>query len=303
MIRNVIGSLIALIGAAAAVWSPFRPWYDGRHGEDIRVADLFSGFNGISGAGADVMRSLLLPMLVGALLTLLGIVLRSRLLVTLAGLVVLGFTVLWMVRQGQAAGGLTAGSGGRGLGVGVAAAVGGGILLLLAALMMSGRRGVRARKRRREEEQDYEPAPYGGPDDRYAYEGGAPYPYEGGAPYPYEGEPRGGPYAYGERGSPYAYGEQPPGPGPHTGHPDVPYGGPGPLGGAHQEPWPPTHDGTTPPAGTPHIAPQEPRQDGPPPDGPHRDEPAPPTQPLPRIPGDERQQGRDRPPEERPEER
>ncbi|MGI5469354.1 hypothetical protein [Streptomyces sp. CA-132043] len=286
VVRNVIGSLIALIGAAAAVWSPFRPWYDGRHGEDFRVADLF---NGITGTGADVMRSLLLPMLAGAVLTLLGVLLRSRLLVTLAGLVVLGFTVLWMVRQGQAAGSLTAGSGGRGLGVGVAAAVGGGILLLLGALMMSGRRRVRARRRRRRDEQDYGPAPYGEPEGRYAYEGGTPAPYEGGAPPPYEGEPRGGPYAYGE----------PPGPGPYTGHPDVPYGGPGPLGGAHQEPWPPTHDGTTPPAGTPRAVPQEPRPDGPPPDGPYRDEPAGPTQRLPRIPGDERQQGRDRPPEER----
>ncbi|MEU7485614.1 hypothetical protein [Streptomyces sp. NPDC042319] len=297
MIRNVIGSLIALIGAAAAVWSPFRPWYDGRHGEDFRVADLF---NGITGTGADVMRSLVLPMLAGAVLTLLGVLLRSRLLVTLAGLVVLGFTVLWMVRQGQAAGSLTAGSGGRGLGVGVAAAAGGGILLLLGAVMMSGRRGVRARRRRMRDERDYEPAPYGEPEGRYAYEGGAPAPYgaaapyEGGAPPPYEGEPQGGPYAYGEP----PYGE-PPGPGPHTGHPDVPYGGPGPLGGAHREPWPPTHDGTTPPAGTPRAVPQEPRPDGPPPEGPYRDEPAGPTQRLPRIPGDQGQQGRDRPPEER----
>ncbi|WP_078888775.1 hypothetical protein [Streptomyces sclerotialus] len=282
MIRNVIGSLIALIGAAAAVWSPFRPWYDGRHGEDFRVADLFSG---TLGTGADVMRSLLLPMLVAALVTLIGVVLRSRLLVTLAGLVVLGFTVLWMVRQGQAAGSLTAGNGGRGLGVGVAAALGGGILLLLGALMMSGRRGVRARKRRRAQEREYEAAPYGGePDGPYAYEGDGRYAYEGDAPYPYEGAPQGGPYAYGEQ----------PGPGPHTGHPDVPYGGPGPLGGgASREPWPPTHDGTTPPAGTPTVAPQEPYGDG----G-QRARPAEPTQPLPRVLGD-RQQGHDRPPEER----
>ncbi|MER7397093.1 hypothetical protein ABT381_16485 [Streptomyces sp. NPDC000151] len=280
MVRNVIGSLIALIGAAAAVWSPFRPWYDGRHGADIRIADLF---NGITGSGADVMRSLLLPMLVAAVLTLIGVVLRSRLTVTLAGLVVLGFTILWMVRQGQAAGSLTAGNGGRGLGLGVAVALGGGVLLLLAALLMSGRRAVRARRRRkaRERDEEYAPAPYGAePDDRYAYEG-----EPGGAPYAYEGQPDQPPYA--------------------ATQPDVPYGGPRPdtpyeqqpvqqpvqwpgaggssAAGPAQEPWPAaTHDGTTPPAGTPTAAPADP------------------TQPLPRIHGDqETQPGQGRPPEER----
>ncbi|MGW3623763.1 hypothetical protein [Streptomyces sp. NPDC000880] len=43
MTRNIIGSFLALVGAAAAVWSPFRGWYDGRHGRDYRVQDLFNG--------------------------------------------------------------------------------------------------------------------------------------------------------------------------------------------------------------------------------------------------------------------
>ncbi|MFH8567127.1 hypothetical protein [Streptomyces sp. NPDC017993] len=136
MVRNVLGGLVALIGAAAAVWSPFRPWYDGRHGSDIRIDDLFGG---ITGDSAELFGSLLLPMLFAAVLTLIGVMLRARLMVALAGVVVLGFTVLWMVRQGQAAGELTAGTDG-GLGVGAASALGGGALLLLAALIMRGRR-------------------------------------------------------------------------------------------------------------------------------------------------------------------
>ncbi|WP_234430925.1 hypothetical protein [Streptomyces sp. NRRL F-4489] len=135
MVRNVLGSLIALIGAAAAVWSPFRPWYDGRQGSDIRIEDLFGG---LTGSGATLFGSLLLPMAFAGLLALVGVVLRSRLLITLAGLVVLGFTILWMVRQGQSAGELTAGA--RGLGVGAASALGGGALLILGALIMRGRR-------------------------------------------------------------------------------------------------------------------------------------------------------------------
>ncbi|MFF0476716.1 hypothetical protein [Streptomyces sp. NPDC004284] len=137
MIRNIVGSVLALAGATAAVWSPFRAWYDGRHGRDYAIGELFTG---ITDAKADVVGSILLPFAFAALVTLVGVLLRSRLLVALAGLVVLGFTILWMVRVGQAEGGLTVDGAGTGLGDGVANALGGGILLLLGALVMSGRR-------------------------------------------------------------------------------------------------------------------------------------------------------------------
>ncbi|MFE5588758.1 hypothetical protein [Streptomyces sp. NPDC056549] len=136
MIRNIAGSVLALAGATAAVWSPFRAWYDGRHGRDYAVGDLFTG---ITDAKSDVLGSILLPFAFAALITLVGVVLRSRLLVALAGLVVLGFTILWMVRVGQAEGSLAVGPDGAGLGDGVANALGGGVLLLLGALVMSGR--------------------------------------------------------------------------------------------------------------------------------------------------------------------
>ncbi|MFG1809040.1 hypothetical protein [Streptomyces sp. NPDC049040] len=140
MLRNILGSLIALIGAALAVWSPFRIWYGGRHGSDIRVHDLFTGV-GAGPADAALLGSLFLPLGFAALLTLLGVLMRSRLSVGAAGVLVLGVTVLWMVRQAQSTGSLTAG--GDGLDVGVAAAVGGGALLLLGATVMPGRRATR----------------------------------------------------------------------------------------------------------------------------------------------------------------
>ncbi|GAA2796157.1 hypothetical protein [Streptomyces showdoensis] len=138
MIRNIVGSVLALAGATAAVWSPFRAWYDGRHGRDYAIDELFTG---ITDTRSSVIGSILLPFAFAALLTVLGVVLRSRLLVALAGLVVLGFTILWMVRVGQAEGSLTVGADGRGLGDGVANALGGGVLLLLGAVVMSGRSG------------------------------------------------------------------------------------------------------------------------------------------------------------------
>ncbi|MGW2177161.1 hypothetical protein ACWCXX_03510 [Streptomyces sp. NPDC001732] len=149
MIRNVLGSVLALAGATAAVLSPFRDWYDGRLGRQYRIDDLFTG---VTGGRPGPLGSVLLVFLFAALLTVLGVALRSRLLVGVAGVVVLGFTVLWMVRQGQAAGGLAVAGDGSGLRWGVAQAAAGGVLLLVGAAVMSGRpgrggsgRGARAR--------------------------------------------------------------------------------------------------------------------------------------------------------------
>ncbi|WP_327735953.1 hypothetical protein OG749_21270 [Streptomyces nojiriensis] len=140
MFRNVLGSLMGLVGAAAAVWSPFRAWYDGRHGRDYGVQELFTSA-GITGHTPTLLASILLPYLFAAALALCAVLLRSRLLMALSGVVVLGFTILWTVRQGQAAGSLTVGGdgAGHGLGDGLANAFGAGALILLGALVMRGR--------------------------------------------------------------------------------------------------------------------------------------------------------------------
>jgi hypothetical protein len=144
MVRNVLGVLLPLAGAAAAVWSPFRNWYGGRLGRSYQVGELFTS-SGVTGTRSGLWTGLFLPMLAVAVLTLLAVLARSRLLVALAGLLVIGFAVLWMIRQGQDAGTLTAGAGGLGDGVGYAFA--GGALLLLASLVMRGRR-PRGRRRK-----------------------------------------------------------------------------------------------------------------------------------------------------------
>ncbi|WP_329197285.1 MULTISPECIES: hypothetical protein [unclassified Streptomyces] len=146
MIRNLLGSLLGLIGAAAAVWSPFRAWYGGRHGRDYRLADLFST-GGITDAKAALFASLLLPFCFAALLALVAIVRCSRALMALAGVVVLGIAVLWMVRQGQAVDGIAVGTDGKGIGEGVASAFGAGALLILAGAVMRGRSRRRVRDR------------------------------------------------------------------------------------------------------------------------------------------------------------
>ncbi|MYY11756.1 hypothetical protein GT204_23320 [Streptomyces sp. SID4919] len=139
MLRNVLGSVLALLGATAAVWSPFRAWYDGRLGRYYEVGELFTG-HGVTDARSALFLSLFLPFLVAAVLTLVGVALRSRTAVALAGLIVLGFTVLWMVRLGLALGELTVNGDGTGLGWGALAGLGGGLVMLLGATLMPGRR-------------------------------------------------------------------------------------------------------------------------------------------------------------------
>lgn len=176
MVRNLLGILLALIGAAAAAWSPFRAWYGARLGRDYQVGELFSAA-GITGSPAGLWTGLFAPMLGAAVLALLAVLLRSRLLVALTGLLVLGFTILWMIRQGQAAGTLTAGAGGLADGVGYA--VGGGALLLMAALVMRGRRprGRRRKGRGRGRVDDSRSAAFAdtGPEDEEFSEMPQPY--------------------------------------------------------------------------------------------------------------------------------
>ncbi|MFH9294184.1 hypothetical protein [Streptomyces sp. NPDC017520] len=238
MIRNVLGSVVALAGAASAVLSPFRDWYAGRAGQDYRVEDLFGG---ITAAGSGVLVSMLLPFLAATLLVVVGVALRSRLVVALAGLVVLGFTILWMVRQGQAAGSLVVAGDGSGLQVGVVNALAGGVLMLIGALLMSGRGRRSGRRSRRERERErVEPYAAPGPDQVDTW----PPTQEPGmsvqtSPWP---EPEADPYT---------------GPEPEVG----PYTGPGPHGPRTRSSPPAPHPEEDPrdPVHPPHRPPPPPR--------------------------------------------
>ncbi|MFF1926026.1 hypothetical protein ACFVW8_36370 [Streptomyces sp. NPDC058221] len=173
-IRNSIGLILAVIGAAAALWAPFRSWYSGRLGHDFRVWELFTGA-GVTNSGAGLFASMFLPLLVGAVLTLLGVVFRSRLLVLTAGIITLGFAILWMVRQGQAQGSLTVTGDSNGLGSGVGLALLGGLLMLIGSAIMGGRerRAVReASNERQRQERDAVNDAYG---DRHGAEADRPY--------------------------------------------------------------------------------------------------------------------------------
>ncbi|WP_016906576.1 hypothetical protein [Streptomyces xiaopingdaonensis] len=186
MVRYMVGSLIALVGAAAAVRSPFRDWYAGAPGRDIGWYDLFTPTGPTGGAG--LFGGLFLPMLVAAVLVVLGVVLRLRTPVVAGGVVTLGVTILWMVRQALATtDGLTLG--GNGVGIGTAAALAGGVVVLLGAAVMHGRRRLaekRYRRRHHEHLGHYDAAhePYDAYDETYRTPPGEPAPYSSAPPRP-----------------------------------------------------------------------------------------------------------------------
>ncbi|MFD4032437.1 hypothetical protein ACFWVP_18395 [Streptomyces sp. NPDC058637] len=166
--------ILAVVGAAAALLAPFRSWYNGRLGHDFRVWELFTGA-GVTDSGAGLFASMFLPLLVGAVLTLLGVVFRSRLLVLVAGIITLGFAILWMVRQGQAEGGLTVTGDSNGLGSGVGLALLGGLLMLIGSVVMGGRERRAVRKARHEQQQQERDAVHDEDRDRHGAATDRPY--------------------------------------------------------------------------------------------------------------------------------
>ncbi|GAA2043398.1 hypothetical protein GCM10009839_53240 [Catenulispora yoronensis] len=137
MMRNVVGGLLVILGAAATLVSPWQAWYNGRHGSTYKFWEVFG--SGVTDSRSGVTDSVFLIFLITAVAAVVGLLMRSRTLVFVASLVAFGFTILWMVRQGQAAGELTISSNNRGLGTGVANAFGGSLLMIIGALVMTGR--------------------------------------------------------------------------------------------------------------------------------------------------------------------
>ena len=136
--RRLIGLVLVVAAAVAAVWSAFVDWYGSRNGSDIRIQDLF---NGITLRTADSLGSLLIPLAVSAVLVLAGIVVWWRWLWALGGLVAIATAILWGVRQAQTGDGLHASL----MGNGPATAACAGAAMLLASVIATAR-GKKARQ-------------------------------------------------------------------------------------------------------------------------------------------------------------
>jgi hypothetical protein len=136
--RRLIGLVLVVAAAVAAVWSAFLTWYGSRNGTNIRIQDLF---NGLTLRSSDSLGSLLIPLAISAVLVLAGIVVWWRWLWALGGLVALATAILWGVRQAQTGDGLHAGL----MGNGPATAACAGAAMLLASVIATAR-GKKARQ-------------------------------------------------------------------------------------------------------------------------------------------------------------
>lgn len=130
--RRLIGLVLVVAAAVAAVWSAFLDWYGSRNGSDIRVQDLF---NGITQQTADSLGSLLVPLAISAVLVLAGIVVWWRWLWALGGLVAIATAILWGVRQAQTLEGLHSGR----MGSGAVTAACAGAAMLIASVIATAR--------------------------------------------------------------------------------------------------------------------------------------------------------------------
>ncbi|MBL1067477.1 hypothetical protein [Streptomyces sp. 7-21] len=158
-LATTLGAILAIATAVTALASPFLDWYGDRNGRDYKWWQLFTG-DGITGESANLFTGLFLPMLAAAIIAIIAIPLRSATLMGLAGVLILGFTILWMIRQYQDNDALTIGENGLGEGVGLGLVS--GVLGLLAAAATFGR--TKARHRRDTVERTAGPAP---PRERY----------------------------------------------------------------------------------------------------------------------------------------
>jgi hypothetical protein len=126
--RRLIGTVLGLIAAVAAVWSAFITWYGSREGSNIRIQDLFTT-NGITLDSASTMNSIFLPLAFAALLCVIYAAVGWRSPLVLGGLVSIATALLWATSQAQTVAGLHADL----VGPGPMLAAGAGALMLIAA--------------------------------------------------------------------------------------------------------------------------------------------------------------------------
>jgi hypothetical protein len=88
--------LLGLAGLAAVGYGTFRPWHDGRAATDLPIADLFSG---IHPEPAALLTSMAVPLLLGGLLALIGLLLSATALRAGAAVLLLA-ALAWLYQYG-----------------------------------------------------------------------------------------------------------------------------------------------------------------------------------------------------------
>ncbi|GAA4421080.1 hypothetical protein GCM10023148_21440 [Actinokineospora soli] len=94
--RTLLAWLLGLAGAAAVGYGVFQPWRGGVAATGLPFTDLFSGDGG---SRADLIASIAVPLLVGAAVAVVGVVVSAGALRAGAAIVVITAGV-WTLRHG-----------------------------------------------------------------------------------------------------------------------------------------------------------------------------------------------------------
>ncbi|GAA2970797.1 hypothetical protein [Actinokineospora diospyrosa] len=92
--RALISWLLCLAGVAVVGFGAFRPWYEDRAGNTLPLSDLFSG---VTRESASAIGSLTLPLAIGVLLAVVGMV-RAKGILQLGGVILAATMVVWVLQ-------------------------------------------------------------------------------------------------------------------------------------------------------------------------------------------------------------
>ncbi|MBM7771861.1 hypothetical protein JOD54_002065 [Actinokineospora baliensis] len=92
--RALISWLLCLVGVAVVGFGAFRPWYEDRTGTTLPLSDLFSG---VTRESASALGSLTLPLAIGVLLAVVGMV-RAKGILQLGGVILAATMIVWVVQ-------------------------------------------------------------------------------------------------------------------------------------------------------------------------------------------------------------
>jgi hypothetical protein len=93
--RRVAGAIVAAIGALAVAASAYLDWYEDETPRDMPLERLFQ--TEVSGGADNYWTSVAAPLAVVGVVGVIGLLLRSRLVLSVAGLIGLATLTLWII--------------------------------------------------------------------------------------------------------------------------------------------------------------------------------------------------------------
>jgi hypothetical protein len=96
--RTLIAVVATVAGAGAVVYSTFQPWYRDRQGRYIPLSDLWDG---VTPNTTDMISSLFVPMVLAAVLVVLGLIIGRRWVMAIGTIIAVAVFAIFLGQQLQ----------------------------------------------------------------------------------------------------------------------------------------------------------------------------------------------------------